>query len=373
VFVASFEILHDKLSIVPTISESPLLTSIVDELKDQVIEIKKEWLSLHGLYPEVYSSIQTRHAVQSIILYEAKDIDELFKRGLFDDTEYTKMAKSLLMAQHKLYFDSFYYVSSISSSEQDKKQTLLSMIFMSKLQKNTARYQEKINYLFKEIESHIYNKNDIIIKKGQKCDPEGLYILVSGTASVVLSDDNVYKKELNLTKGTIIGGYAYLTATPYLTTVYSMNASDVFFIEDKVFKYLLNDEKEAFISLWRQIATNVMLTKFWRNNTSFFAFYGKTDISRMCQQSTFKHFKSTIPNKRTLVLNEGNMALLLDGNAFIDPTQKSKIFKSPDILLPSHKTYYLTQNAKLIIFDHKPNAQKNTLMLAPQKSRRLKY
>ena len=39
---------------------------------------------------------------------------------------------------------------------------------MTKLQKHTATYQEKINYLFKNLESNIYNKNDVITKRNEK-------------------------------------------------------------------------------------------------------------------------------------------------------------------------------------------------------------
>ena len=82
VFVSTFEVLNDKLNVAPSISESPLLLDIVDELNVHVQEIKQQWLALHELYPEIYNSIQTRHAVQTIIHYEARDVEELFKRGL---------------------------------------------------------------------------------------------------------------------------------------------------------------------------------------------------------------------------------------------------------------------------------------------------
>ena len=362
---------------------------------------------MHELYPEIYNSIQTRHAVQTIIHYEARDIEELFKRGLLEESEYVKMSKSLMKTEHRLYFSSFYYVSSVSSSDQDKKQTLLSVIFINKLQKHTATYQDKINYLFKQIanEGHIYNKNDIIIKRGEKPSPSGIYILVSGIASGILHkhesfmmSDILENKEmmeekeifnnkvdtkrerenrntLSFTKGQIIGGWGYLTDKPYITTCIATTACDVYFIPDQVIKYLLKDEKEAFIHLWRQIAVYVMLTQFWRNNTANFAFYGKTAINLMCQQSTFKQFTSKNQNKRSLLLNEYK-ALLLDGDAYYDviddPLKQSrfsrKIFKSPCILLPYHKGYKITYNGKVIIFDHDPNLQKKASILSPRRS-----
>merc|ERR1712032_1534428 len=114
IFIGTFEFLADKLKCVPSISQSPMLKDIMKNLKRQVKTIKKQWQDIHELYPEVYNSVQTRHAVQRIIHHEAKDVEKLYHRG------------------------SFYYVSSISSSEHCKKQTLLSVIFMTKLQKHTA-------------------------------------------------------------------------------------------------------------------------------------------------------------------------------------------------------------------------------------------
>ena len=58
----------------------------------------------------------------------------------------------------------------------------------------------------------------------------------------------------------------------------------------------------------------VMLGKFGETVMNSIAFYGKTAINLMCQQSTFKQFTSN-QRHRNLLLTEYN-ALLLDGDAF---------------------------------------------------------
>ena len=293
------------------------------------------------------------------------------------------MTKSLLKTEHKLYFSSFYYVSSISSSEQCKKQTLLSVIFMTKLQQHTATYQDNVNYLFKHVKPRLFKRGDTIIEKGGHESPNGFYVLVSGIASFLLDDEQdddglSYQKTLNVTKGSIIGGFSYLTGSGHLSKYVATTPSDLYFIEEKVLDKILKNEPKAIVALWRQIATNVILSRFWRNNTSFFAFYGKTQINIMCQQSTFRHFKSKDQSKRVLILKKDDMALLLHGDAFCQflgdanhnwndesPTNRfrRRIFKAPAILLPLPHPYTITQNGKVLVLDHRPDGKKGANIL----------
>merc|ERR1712157_555821 len=93
----------------------------------------------------------------------------------------------------------------------------------------------------------------------------------------------------------------------------------------------------------------------------------------MCQQSTFRHFKSRDQKKRTLTLQKDDMALLLHGDAFCQflgdanhnwndesPTNRfrRRIFKAPAILLPLPHPYSITQNGKVLVLDHRPEGKK---------------
>jgi len=277
---------------------------------------------------------------------------------------------------------------------------LLSVIFMTKLQKHTATYQDKVNYLFKHVNHTMFKRGDTIIKKGGHESPNGFYVLVSGMTSFVLDDTEdddglSYHKTLNVTKGSIIGGYDWLTGAGHLSQYIATTPSDLYFIEEKVLNKILKNESEAIVSLWRQIATNVMLARFWRNNTSFFAFYGKTDINIMCQQSTFRHFKSKSQSKRTLVLNQDDMALLLQGDAFCQFERQSgtveddgnaspnrghikdtsrfrrRIFKAPAILLPLATPYSISLGGKVLVLDHRPAGKPTrNIMATPMTDKR---
>ena len=397
VFVNTFHELTAKIECIPAIAKHKLLREILEKIEGEVKYVKKDWLEYMELYPEIYSAIQTRHAVQTIIHNEASSINDLFSRGLLDEIEYHKMIHHLEETEHRLYFESFYKVTQLNNSTVDKKQTVLSIIFMTKLDhSNKDKYNDKIAELM-ESESlkttKFMTKHKSIIKRNKSPSQtlrgdNGIFILVKGTAAIIINDDHynydeqksnedddendnesTTKNEIYLNKGAIIGGYNYLTSKPHLNTVKCRTPCEFYFLSDKVLNRLLENEYLAKVFLWKQIAVYIVLSQFHRNNTSFFAFFDETNINKMCQDATFKQFDKD----NDLNLNIPNcMALLLNGTAKINDdkmvSNQRKIYHSPDILLPTSDSYKMSLGSVVLIFDHDPQQKNISPMLRRRKS-----
>lgn len=152
VFSNSFEELQGKIACIPAIADHFLLRDILDDLEVNVSKVQSDWLEFQTIYPEIYSAVQTRHALQRMVHVESAFIDDLFQRGLLDEVEYNKMLHHLSQTQHRLYFESFYSVSLLNASNAEKKQTLLSTVFVSKLsQLDLAEYHEKMAFLMNNL------------------------------------------------------------------------------------------------------------------------------------------------------------------------------------------------------------------------------
>eukprot|EP01083_Nonionella_stella_P016264 45468_1 len=360
VFISALQEIRGKISCVPTINNNMYIKDVFDTLNEEEAVIKARWEKIAGQYPEMYNAIQTRHAVQSIIHHEANDILQLFNRGLFDESEYNKMKKLLMQTEHQLYYASFYYVSSIHDHEMDAYKRILctSVLFLSKLSSD-----EKEAALLQSLKQPILKSKGEQIITANKQHSAGIYIIVSGTCALLLSSSYTY-----LSTGSVIGGYEYFADIPYLNSCVAKTSVALYFVDEETLRDLLKDEPQSDEILWKQCAATLILSKYHKNNTCFFAFYNETDINIMCQKSTFLLLDSEASQDRQLLLTQFR-ALILDGQSHRDGDDE--VFDKMEIIMPHHKPYTFTINSRVLIFDYDPKKEE-ALMIRRRLTRRRK-
>eukprot|EP01084_Bolivina_argentea_P291660 501285_1 len=332
VFSSSFQSLPSKIEIILAIRNNHYIGDILTELHKYATEINNEWMCIHEEYPEVYTAIQTKHAVQSVLHHETHDITRLYNRGVLDDSEKQRMTKLLLQTQHNIYFSSFYYVTSIYGTSLSHKQTLLSVLFMTKL--NCDTYEQVIENLFSKIELKKWKEGQYIISTHER-KQNGIYIIVSGRCALLEcgqfsmhiqnnndnDNDNDKKQteeddhsinspliqpipgtatnehEMYLQRGSIIGGYEYLAGLKYLNPCIAKTDVIAYFINNNILEELLNEEEKAYKTLWKQCAGNLILSMYPKNDKSFFSQFNKTEINNMCQKGQFIEYNSDNKNE----------------------------------------------------------------------------
>ena len=330
VFIASFKQVKVVLTDVPEISASPLCRDVVQILQKHSDDIREEWNGIQQSYPEVYKAIQTRHAVQHIIHSESNDIKDLKLHGLLDDTEYQRMMNQLNEAQHKLSFTLFH---NITISSDDKKNVLLHLAFCNKI--SPKKYHLKMAYLLDHSELLLKNRKELLYKAGENA--KGIFVLVRGT--VVIKIDNEVKDRY--TSGSVLA-WEYLVHTNYVCDCEAQTSVEYYFVPDQVVEYVLNEEREAQISLWRTCAINVILA-FFRGS---FSEYTRVNVSSMVLMSILHEAKieeiRTI-TKRTLLL-KGKAAPALGS-----PDEDT--YNAPALLLANNMTYRFTAGSILLTFE----------------------
>eukprot|EP01084_Bolivina_argentea_P315751 547147_1 len=400
IFIESVEELRGKISCVPLISKSYKLAPILNLLNSVVEQVEHKWLHIQHKYPEVYAGIQTRLAVNTIIEHEQNEIQQLYNYGLLDEREYSKMIQLLQQTQHRLYYSSWNYVTKIHLSKDDMKQTIRSVVWISKLKHdNDIQHEKKLQYIFKNMIHHKYNKNDIIVKKNEFIN--GIHIIVSGQCTVNIIDEkeennnllniqaneqiNLYddtqqddndnktqqistKRSETFTKGVFFPAWAYLTQQPSQYSIHTDTTVETCFLSNDIMTYLLEDkdlneitEKDAYLSLWKSCASYLLWLKHKhvkRGNIidAFFHTLSKTEISIMCQKSTFKQFDSQHEDDR-MYLNSSYLMILLYGKCFYyqnnNYNKKEKhTFNSGDMLLPYPRPYIFEKGSKILVLDY---------------------
>lgn len=329
VFIITFDALPQKIACIASIHKNQFTGNILSELHQRLQAIKKEWEKIQSHWPEVYSSIQTKHAIQNIIHHETNDILELFNGGVLDESEKNRMTKLLSQTQHNVYFASFYYVTSIYGTNLSYRTTLLSLSFMTKMRhnKNEDLFANDMEAFFDEIVLKEYDEGSHIIKKMDNVTAYGIYVIVSGRCSLLdcgpLNHDEDYqldddgdddRYELDVSRGGIVGGFEYLAGMPYLNEVIAKTHVMAYFINDESLEKLLNEERESYVCLWKQCAALLILSTYTKNDRSFLNQPSDRQIHRMCQNAKFVSFDSVDVNKRRLSLQSyDKMALVLLG------------------------------------------------------------
>jgi len=178
------------------------------------------------------------------------------------------------------------------------------------------------------------------------------------------------EKEIFLNKGAIIGAYAYLTRKKNLNTVICKTATcELYLLTDAVLTKLLHNEEMAKQTLWKQIAVNIVLAQFHGNGVSLFAFYGDTEISKMCHAATYREYDEA----QTLCINN-SYALLLDGAVEMDDGcgEYPKIYTPPDLLLTGDN-YTVSANSKLLFLGQDLQANNVTPMAPTRRASGMRY
>lgn len=346
VFSNSFEELQSKMACIPAIAEHEFLREILQDLAESVQRIQADWLEFQTIYPEIYSSVQTRHALQRMVHVESAFIEDLFQRGLLDEVEYSRMIDHLSQTQHRLYFESFYSVSLLNASNAEKKQILLSTVFVSKLtQQDLARYHEKMAFLMNNLGDPRFTAKGHAILKKEQSPSNGLFILVSGTASILTADsDTNHLPQLFLSKGAIIGGYSYLTGRPPFNDIVAKTDCECYFLANKVLAKLLRNEDESVALLWKQISSYLILSQFRGSLASF----EEAEIIKTCHDGEYREYGRNKMDGLCLAIPH-RMALLLDGTATAIATDD--LFGAPDVLMPCD-FYQMAPGSKVLIFNN---------------------
>ena len=109
IFIETVDKLNARISVVPIMAKNHEVTIILKELSADVELVEQKWLEIQQKYPEVYSSIQTRLALNTIIEYESNEINDMYSNGFLNDNEYTKLYQLCNKTQQRLYYDIFHY------------------------------------------------------------------------------------------------------------------------------------------------------------------------------------------------------------------------------------------------------------------------
>eukprot|EP01083_Nonionella_stella_P117016 348184_1 len=387
VFSSAFQALPKQIECVSVVRNNAFTGDVLTDLHRIAEDIHQEWTQIHEEYPEVYTAIQTKHAVQTILHHETADVRTLYNRGVLDEAEKARMIKLLSQTQHNIYFSSFYYVTSIYGTSLSHKQTLLSVLFMTKLNRDT--YEGVVNELFTKIELKEYEQGQHVISTARdQRAANGIYVIVSGRCALLecghfsvrtgyeedlsgdshpspdtklkqpfLADEKTESCEMSLCRGCIIGGYEYLAKMEYLNPCVAKTKVMAYFIDNETLTALLDEEKEAYETLWKQCATNLILAMYPKNDRSFFNQYSTAEINTMCQKSEFKSFDEEDVNQRKLLLNDfEKMALILYGKCYYDIDgdevaigSKSQKYNETELLWTHPRPYVFEEHSKILI------------------------
>jgi len=157
--------------------------------------------NLKNTYPEIYSSITTKHAVRANLNYEKKTVERLLKKGQIGEDESNIMIKDIEIRMKRL-------IDSPPEIKEPEKSNLLKTVnWLKDLDKTTFN---KISGLFQQ---RVYAIGEKIIKEDGHID--SLYVISRGTVKI-----SKHNKVIDiLGKGSVIGEMSFLTDIPRTATV----------------------------------------------------------------------------------------------------------------------------------------------------------
>jgi len=157
--------------------------------------------NLKNTYPEIYSSITTKHAVRANLNYEKKTVERLLKKGQIGEDESNIMIKDIEIRMKRL-------IDSPPEIKEPEKNNLLKTVnWLKDLDKTTFN---KISSLFQQ---RVYAIGEKIIKEDGHID--SLYVISRGTVKI-----SKHNKVIDiLGKGSVIGEMSFLTDIPRTATV----------------------------------------------------------------------------------------------------------------------------------------------------------
>lgn len=295
-----------------------------EEVKNEIYVYRQQaiqsWLDVRNSYPEVYRSIQSRHATEYILHHQKRIIKNLFEDGLLEEKELQKM--NLLVSKHIFNLRSRPHQFNLPPQEA----ILMDLPFLQHLSEKAK--QELLPFC----ERKIYEKGDVIFERSERS--KGFFVVTRGFVNISV-DKHVME---TAGSGTILGIWALLSNELYFANAEAQTYVELFRIEKSKFLRFVRDHEETEEHLWR-VACASMIKFYFMDK---FVGYAPFEITKLCIDA-----KYLAPQpKQGLALE--TVAFLLHGSVTYGP--RKRVLNAPVLLLPSRYDYFFKDNPRLLVF-----------------------
>lgn len=300
-----------------------------EQLEGEIYENRIQGLTfirnLKESFPEIYSAIETRQAVRSLLNHERQTIKKLLAQRRVDNDEAEKL---LLKVEERM--------KDILDSPPEMRIPISEKMFskISWLKDLPDDVKERIISLF---DSRFFSVGDDIVKR--KKFGEGIFILVRGAAKVTI--DNEVKALLS--EGDVVGEMSFLTDSPRNATVTAESPVTALKLTANNIVKLLRDIPDLKERLWC-IASERFAQNFLNNTPSFSA------LKHSEQKKIIKNgvMKALVGNE-TLEIAPDAKVILVSGSVIL--RNQNKTITGPNII-ENEQRIMATELSRIFMITH---------------------
>jgi len=278
--------------------------------------------NLKDAFPEIYSIIETRLAIRTILNHENQIVEKLLKQRRIEPDEAANMLANIELKKKKL-------INTTPSLSQTMPGDLLRSIpWLAGMDQKAFK---KVLYLF---QNRLYSVGENLIKNNKA--GEDIIIIIRGTVKVM-----IHNKILDiLGPGDVIGEMAILTGMPRTATVTAESPVSALRLPDNAIRKLLVEIPEFKDKLWevaaQRLAENILKQEKEFGSKSQF------EIKELIKTGNLFHLQ-----KGENHFLRGDIILLLAGK-LTDVNDKNNTY-SEIMRLPSSGQYDIDEDSWLFI------------------------
>ena len=280
------------------------LAQIEEEINENKIEGLTFLRNMKKHYSDIYNAISTKHAIRSLLNYELKTVERLFKNGRIDSGESEKLTEHIEERMKELL------QSSLKIKLPDISELIAEVEWFKDL-KPEIKAQ-----LVKFIQKKTFDVGHTIIKQDSKDD--GLFIISRGTVNISIGNDIID----TLGHGSIFGEMAILTKNPRLATATVESPVTALWISNSHLLDLIKSSPILEEKLWgltsRRYAENLL-----RKVEPFTIWKPKQFNKWLSEGKTIKTTDASLPDY------QNKFCILVDGEVY---TKSGEKISSPAII-----------------------------------------
>jgi NhaP-type Na+/H+ or K+/H+ antiporter len=267
--------------------EQQLLADVRTEFFKYAELLRHEWLEIQRSYPEVYRNIQTRNAIQYMLLSTKHSIHQLYVSGLLEEQERSKMAGLVDERIHQVVQGRM-FASQLASGSK----IIYELPFLVHLS-NKAR-----KTIVEKCQPRVFRPGSALYTSGQAS--EGIYVITRGLVNIIIAGGKVVD---TLSIGRMIGTYSMLSNRVYMAEARAKSFVEAFWFSKALILTIMKDAT-AEQRIWK-MAGSTLIKAFFQDK---FMGFSSVQMAQLCDESMYIKMDNRPP-----LMELHSIALLLTG------------------------------------------------------------